>query len=328
MTTPPEPDQGRALSTDELLSGVDATWLPETWSPGDLSRMSVNAFVRQRIVPQLYRAEGTLRLSGPAIIDHAAPIAETSRLLGSLQKAVTYVSASVQQGTTRPSITASIRERTTLLLTPNLAPGSLEISVIGREPVRSEPALIPTQTELDSGMRELLSLFEDAGVGEDGHGLTERLRALGPRTARTLLKLTDTVLTDDVRLDLRWRTSDDADLRGSLGRPQASAISAAIQEGRIQVDQVTLVGWLRTISQIPNVPLDLILDNGQRAQIRANDEQRAGLGPLYDTRVTVVADESVQTSAKGEGRRQLDLVSVRSFEVGDASTMTDDDGSD
>lgn len=325
MSTPFEPHSDDALSLEELLAGVDPDSTPDGWSPGDLSRMSIEAFTRQRIAPPAHRGIGKLKLSGPPVVAHTAPIAETSRLLAALQKAVTYVTASVRQGSSRPVITGVIRQGTALLLTPNFAPGSLEISVVSRQPEASEPALVHPASEVDVGIRTLVELFEAARFNEDlPGGLIDRLRTLGPRTARTLLSLSDTVLDDDLRLDITWRTTDHANLRGTLGRSQATAIRQAIHEGRIEVERITLVGFLRTISQIPHVPLDLILESGQRVQLKASEEQRAGLGPLYDNRVTVVADESVQTSARGEGKRQYELISVRAFEPGDSSAVFDE----
>ena len=140
-----------------------------------------------------------------------------------------------------------------------------------------------------------------------------------------MLQLSDAVLTDDIQLEVTWRATDDTSVHGVLGHQEAAAISRAIHEGRIEVERVRLVGYLRTISQIPHVPLDLIMDSGGRVQLRATESQRARLGPLYDTRVTVVADETVVTSAKGQGRTQYDLIEIKSYEPGDTSSDLDEE---
>ena len=281
---------------------------------------------RQRIVPPAHRGAGRLHLTGSTVVANTAPIAETSRLLAALQKAVTFLSAAVMQDSTRPTISSQLRRQTALLLTPQLAPGSLVISVVSREPeTPTEPSLIPTATAADTGVRALLELCQTAGSDGLATELGARLRSLGPRAARTILQLSDAVLTDDIQLEVSWRATDHTSVQGKLGHQEAAAISRAIQEGRIEVERVRLVGYLRTISQIPHVPLDLIMDSGGRVQLRATEDQRSRLGPLYDTRVTVVADETVVTSAKGQGRTQYDLIEIKSYEPGDTSSDLDEE---
>lgn len=146
-------------------------------------------FLEQRFPPVIVR----VRVQGSADRGGEDPVAVLPELTGDFPPALLLIRCSRSRSPERRGKANHPPAGVGLAV-----PGSLQISVIGREPARSEPSLIPAQTELDSGIRELLSLFDEAAAGEDGTNLTERLRALGPRTARTLLKLSDTVLTDDV----------------------------------------------------------------------------------------------------------------------------------
>lgn len=328
MATQPEPNY--ALSPEEFLSTLDLSAVTAPvpqWSRGDLSRSSIDAFVRQRTTPLPRPGAGKLHLTGAAVINHAIPLEETSRLLAALQRAVTFLSASVRQDSPRPRISASVRQATALFLTPQLAPGSVVLTVVSRPAEDSSgeltPSMIPVASEADSGVQTFLDLCNIATSDSlQLDALNTRLRALGPRAARTVLQLTNAVIADSVEMDFSWTSTDSTVTSGVMARRQALAIRDTIRSGRIEVERVTLIGTLITISQV--VPLDLVLESGHKVQLQASDEQRASSAEFYNTRVTVTAEETVTTSAGGTTRPHYLVVSIREYKPGDTATDLDD----
>lgn len=321
MTTPSS-SAGGSRSLEAFFTGVDLNSMPRWSTADDLAALSVAAFAAQQALPAPAASRALVRLHGPAVQEHSVPVRKTMRVLGALQDALSAVAAALRNEPAglRGRLPDFARMATELRLVAEPVPGSVVLKLeAGDLPsVRDtgQPPMFPVPTLADQSMHRMLELVRRADASVlDRDQLLEELRPLGPRVARQLVKLAEAVLEDDLLVDLTWQEPGREPDRAAVERSTALAIKDTITQARVDVDEVTLVGVLQTVSQVR--VLDLLLESGERITLEANEEARAKLGPMYGHRVEVVAEVTIRTSGTGQDKARYQLIDVRSLEADD-----------
>jgi predicted nuclease of predicted toxin-antitoxin system len=201
-----------------------------------------------------------------------------------------------------------------------VAPGSVQLRLEGpiveaTTPLAGmEPVLL---IDLAAGqLVGLMSEVADPQLDEDvvvGH-----LRSLGPRVARHIQTLAAELLSDDVDLDLSWRRFGKPPEVGQLHRQNASLLRDIIRRSHVENEPITLVGQLVTISRVR--PAAIVLDSGQIVTLMVDEQLSADLGPFFNQRVRIEAEETVtHQAATGRDKYQYRLLAVDLAAADDSS---------
>jgi hypothetical protein len=328
VTTPDE--RLEALRALALAADVEVISDPE-----ELARQGIRAHVEDIggfLPPDL--PEVDVRLHGPGVPAHDIPVREATAILTSLQETVASIGQALSQHKTTSSgpINAQILKSTELRMSPTVLPGSVVFHLTGPgEDITGEEALALTGTEtlVDAAMRELFALVEQSQKTaelETAGLLAHDLRRFGPRVAKHLSDLTGNVISDEIDLDLSWRTPRGQRQWASLQRHSAQTLQDAIKLNEVKSSRVELTGVLTTISLTHKAELRM-LDN-RRVQISANDKLAASLGPFFNERVTVVAEETVRWSINtGRETRTYRMLDIRHAEPNTDSSSHSEPGS-
>lgn len=296
MTSPSDEDALRRLYLASAGDPID--------DPAELDRLGARSLAGARgLPPRPDSPEVRIRMHGAGVPGHDLPVHTASVILDAFQGAVTAVGSALRRlkQAQLPSVEGrrpSTAEVTELRLQADVAPGSVVFFLSG--PVEQTtglelPGTVSTETFLDVTLRRLFALLDEAEAEADSadqiSSLVDDLRILGADAAVHLNKLVKRTLQSEVDLDLGWRNADGRRARASLQRRGGLALQDAIDRSRVQVDEVTLVGTLHTVSDGSDL-LRLELEDGKTVRIAVDAELGLTLGPLLGRRVEVVAERT------------------------------------
>lgn len=310
MTTPTE-------RLEELRRRALAADIETISDPGELARQSIRAHLAEItgvLPPDL--PEVDIRLHGPGVPGHDIPVREATGILTSLQEAVASIGQALsRRATTSGPINAQVLKATELRMSPELLPGSVIFHLTGPGEALSggeAAALTGTDTLVDSAMRELFALVEQStnvDELETAGSLARELRRFGARAAKHLSELVGHVVDDEIELDLTWRTPRGQRRRASLQRHSAQTIQDAIKLNEVVTRRVELTGILTTVSTTKKAELRTA-DRGA-VQISVHDQLAPSLGPFFNQKVVILADEtirwSINTGRETRSYRMLDI---------------------
>jgi hypothetical protein len=312
VTTPDE-------RLEELRALALAADVQPISDPRELARRSIRAHLQEvggLIRPDL--PEVDIRLHGPGVPAHDIPVREATAILTSLQETVSSIGQVLSHSkiTSSGPINSQVLRATELRMTPELLPGSVVFHLTGPgEQISGDEVAVFTGTDtlVDAAMRELFTLVaqsEDTAALETAGQLARELRRFGPRVAKHLSELAGHVIQDEIDLDLTWRTPRGRSRRTSLARASARTIQDAIKINEVEVRPVTLNGVLTTVSTTHRA--ELKMTDQRSVFIAANDQIAASLGPFFNKRVVVAAEETTRWSINtGRETRRYRMLGIR-----------------
>jgi len=311
VTTPDE-------RLEELRSRALAADIAPVSDPEELAELSIRTLldnVGGVIRPN--HPEVNVRLHGPRVPAHDVPVREAAAILNSVQEAVASIGqALTHEPTTRGAIQANVLRATELRLSSSVGAGSVIFRLAGPsgDVLGDETAL--TGTLVDRALGELFSLVEQSEADDlETSTLAQELRGLGPRVAKHLSDLVKQVVEDEIDVDFTWRSSEARARQVSLQRRSALAIRDAIERNKVETKLVELKGILITVSRVTNA--ELLTDDEGRVRLSVSDEQAGMLGPFYNQRVTVIAEQTTTWSTNtGQEKRKFRLIELRLAEDG------------
>jgi hypothetical protein len=291
--------------------------------PLELARQSIRAhqedmgWVTRPDLPEI-----DIRMHGPGVPGHDIPVREAMSILAPFQETVSSLGQVItQQATASGPINASVLRFTELRMTPELLPGSVIFRLTGPgEDLSGDEAaaLTGSDTLVDEAMRALFEIVDQSANTEDlgaAGNLAEGLRRYGPRVAKHLSHLVDSIVKDGIELDMSWRTPRGRRREATLPRRSAMTIQEAIKLNEVVSRRVELTGTLITISRTKKAELKLPDRGSLKLEVPAH--LTPSLGPFYDKNVTVIVDETVRWSA--HTGRETRTYAMRSIHLVDAA---------
>jgi hypothetical protein len=308
----PTPDERLAdLRQRALAANIEPADEPE-----DLARLSLRSLVRDTGgVVQPDNPEVDIRLHGPGVPGHTIPVRDAAAILTSLQETLASIGqALTHQPTAQGPIHSQVLKATELRMSPTVGLGSIVFHLNGpAEEVSGDEAvaLTGTDTLVDAAVRELFAIVEHSEAGELGTGtLADELRRFGPRAAKHLSDLVDRVVKDEIDVDFTWRSPAGRRRRASLHRRSALVIHEAIKRNEVETTIVELTGTLVTVSKVTKAELQT--DEYGRIRLSVDDDRAAMLGPFYNQRVLVLAEQTTKWSMNtGQETRTFRLLDIR-----------------
>jgi hypothetical protein len=291
--------------------------------PAELMRLSIRSLHESLGgVVQPDRPEVDIRLHGPGVTGQQIPVREAAAILSAIQETIASIGqALTSQQTAHGPLRSQILKATELHLSPDVRPGSVIFHLVGPgEEVSGGEAiqLTGTETLVDNAMRELFALMQQSEAGELGTGtLAGELRRFGPRVAKHLSELVDQVVRDEIDVDFTWRSPRGQRRRASLERRSALIIHNAIRLNEVETRTIELIGTLVTVSRVAKAELET--DDQGRIKLSVDSEEAARLGPYYDQRVIVSAEQTTRWSINtGHETRTFRLLDIRLANAGSA----------
>jgi hypothetical protein len=283
-----------------------------------LTRQSILAHLEdtgQVMFPDLPRVD--VRMHGPGIPAHDIPVREATSILTSFQETVASIGQVLaHKATATGRINATVLKSTELRITSELLPGSIVFQLTGpAEELSGDEASAPTGTDtlVDAALRSLFAIVDQSAKLEtpDTAGtLAHELRRFGPRVAKHLSDLVDSMMKDDIDLDLTWRTPGGHRQDASLPRRSARTIRDAIKINKVVSQRVDLSGVLTTISTTKKA--ELRSPDHPTIKIEVPDQLASSLGPYFNQQVSIVADETVRWSINtGRENRTYRLINIK-----------------
>jgi hypothetical protein len=283
----------------------------------ELTRQSIRAHLedtRQVVFPD--RPQVDVRMHGPGIPAHDIPVREATSILTSLQETVASIGQVLtRQATATGRINATVLKATELRMTPELLPGSVVFRLTGPGEELSgdeAAALTGTDTLVDAAMHDLFGIVNQSAKAKtpDTAGtLAQELRRFGPRVAKHLSNLVESIIKDDIDLDLTWQTPRGSRRDASLPRQSARTIHDAIKLNEIVSHRVELTGVLTTVSTTKKA--EIRTPDRRAIKIEVPDQLALSLGPYYNQQVLIVADEttrwSINTGRETRTYRMLEI---------------------
>lgn len=255
---------GLALPDVDLQSYADKLGdlpVPERWEPGDLTRISREAMVRQQEgTARVLRSSGHLRFTGVGVVGHTAGLEDIALLSGAWQKAVTATGAALEDvRASRGRIPTDIRLRTTLVLTASPYAGSvvfhvepkqspmLEVEPHGQTNLIEEIAARPLADRACEALVELLA-SATTGTPDMVEAISGQLSDLGPRVGSAIDGLARAIEATNVTLDAGWREPAAPTRRAVVTPSQAKFIAGVVEGKGLNATVETMTGTLGTIS--------------------------------------------------------------------------------
>ncbi len=309
MTTPDE--HLKELRKQALAADIEPVSDPE-----ELARLSIRS-LHENLggVLQPDRPEVDIRLHGPGVPGQEIPVREAAAILTSIQETIASIGqALTRQPTAHGPLRSQVLKATELHMSPEVRPGSVSFHLIGpgEEVSGNEAAeLTGTDTLVDTAVQQLFALMHQSEAGELETGtLAAELRRFGPRVAKHLSDLVGQVVRDEIDVDFTWRSPRGQRRRASLQRRSAQVIHNAIKLNEVDTKTVELVGTLITVSKVAKAELQT--EDQGRIKLSVDDQTAAGLGPYYNHRVTVSAEQTTRWSTNtGQETRTFRLLDIR-----------------
>jgi hypothetical protein len=276
---------------------------PEWDDAEDLGRLSLEGFIAEHSPLRRDASSGVLRLTGAGIRGSAAPIDGVSDALRNFQRLVLATGMSLAgHKSLQGSAPADVIAKTRLNLNGSPLPGSLVLRIVPAMSVSEEIA--PTgQRELfgdpdtqvvDQAMKEALSLLEEGkrfGESPDESTFLDRIYDSGPRVASSLRDFAKGLATFEFEPSLSWSQPRHPRVKTSLVVADLARIRDAIESNELEREPTTIVGVLRTVSEIKPWQVEtaegpVVTINAHR--IPASETSTLRTGMLVSVDVTVV----------------------------------------
>lgn len=299
----------RLPDVSELLSLAQqryANTVPaDTYEPGDLSRMGVEALVQQNLgTSRVLKSSGALRFTGDGVSGHSANLDDIGALSSAWQKAITATGASIESITTaRGPVPASVVLRTQLVVTASPLPGSVVLNLAPKElPLKEvEPgnqtvaeglAERPLADRASERLVEFLSIGQGSG-DEAGEQIASQLRQMGPRVGGAVNALARTIQRTKVTLDVSWREPAAKTKRVKVSPSHATYLRHVVEGRGLDAEPVILVGELQTISRLQRWAIETNDDLVQfdASELPAVEFQRWNVGDVIEVSATVALRE-------------------------------------
>ncbi|MDH6199025.1 hypothetical protein M2272_005692 [Mycobacterium frederiksbergense] len=297
----------------------------------DVARMSFEALVTEDEIARSLPSLGMLRLSGPGVTVHSAPLSDVTRILQGLQRVATAVAASAVGDTElgRQASTA-VSNQTRLLISGSPAPGSLvfnispEMSAVA-EVREADGSVSMFREEKDDDQqidKAMIRAIDVIGAGinlppvpDDSEFLGD-IAELGPRVASSIRDFARGLHRYGFDLDLEWRQPRRPTHRVHLGTHSADRIASVIESSHLDVEPVTIEGRILTVSMVQNQEWLIEQNDGTHVSIKHSDlpyDQTVGIAT--DARVRVIAQMKTSVSNAGVTKITYEATSVRRIDV-------------
>ena len=294
--------------------------------PEDLNELSISSlrgFASQTFLSHSAEATALIRVTGPSVVGHSAPLRTVGGFMVHLQTTFDSVGASIASfKSLKGAIPSSLAKRTELALVASPLPGSVVLEVAPTKPRLEDlyPEGVPlfdleetigAKPLADSAFEELASLMSDLAVDEPNQDkFVEHLSELGPRVASSVSTLCDAIDRDGIDVDFEWRPPSGERKKVCVTHTYAKFVSAVIKEADIDTEQVKIEGTLVTITTSDKDHLrireDEIDGSAREVTLPIGDippEQLHGLRP--GDRVQVDAERQVYNCVGGRKREKL-----------------------
>jgi hypothetical protein len=309
-------------ATAAFLARFDGVEVPEWSTPSDLTRLGMEAIAVEQVLGRELPSHGAVRLTGPAVIENSARLDSTGDVLVKLQKLVTAIGASLEGAKSQMGpLTDRVRSLTQLRLVANPAPGSVVLQVAPEVPPAVElypdgqvPLVDESQPLVDRSAGVVLEVLERASGGAgDTAALAERLDDLGARVAAGVRNLAQTVVESGVEVEWSWALPRQSFRSARLSTATARLLGDLVAARHLDVEEVTIVGVLHTISD--TTAWDLQTDEGPRIRLRRGNISPEVTATLHvGQRVEVVAEVEVRVLPGGLERAEYTALRVRPLE--------------
>lgn len=251
VMTPSSPEDFRRIFAQDIAA-------QPVLSASDLSRVSIERHRGSSTIAREAPSVGSLRLSGQGVTGHEAALDDVTTLGLAFQRLVTAVGASLGGFTNiRGPIPKEFSARTVLGLRAAPRPGSIILDLSPRlDPIRElrhkGEMFNDSDTQLvDAVMSELGVLIQAAAdhqLGERDSVFSSEVRSLGPRAASALKGFALATSGSHFDLDMTWVQPLHAATRFSLSAREAVFIAQVIAGQKLDAEDVTVHGILRTVS--------------------------------------------------------------------------------
>lgn len=249
-------------SLKALLAAVPDDHPGLNWTVSDLNRLSIEGFIASRDGDARSEiSRGELRLHGPVVEDHAADLADVSRIGLAWQRAVDSVAASLEgwKGV-RGKVPEGIASRSRLQLTASPAPGSLVLELAAKasptievdDATGTRPLVDPQRPLADRATERLIVLCHSLAHGEpsDDEPNAAELESLGPRAASAVRSLADAVATSHIDLDASWREPGTPEVRAAWTSGEARRVREFVKGRALDAEIEVVTGIVHTVSDV------------------------------------------------------------------------------
>lgn len=289
------------------VSAEDVSWADSD----DLGQLSLSTFMLERTGVRRDLSFGTLRLLGDGVSGHAAPLDAVGTVLRNFQRLVLATGLAAEGfKSVQGRLPAGVVQKTRLLLDGVPTPGSMILHVVPAASPADE--IVPSgQTEItppeesqtvDRAVRDALGLLDaarEAGPDLDESRFLRELTEAGPRVATTLKDLADSLVAGDFETELTWRQPRKPRTRVTLTRAELVYVGQAIQSRQLEKEPVTLIGTVRTVSDLSPLRLD-VAELGIVTVTTSNLTHDLITSLMVGMRIAVRADVTEETYPAGE----------------------------
>jgi hypothetical protein len=306
--------------------GIDPDNLPKVTEEEllDIPRRSMERFVaRQTGDVRTLSSHGFIRLFGGSVVDHTVALDAAGSILTSLQKSVTNFGAALSGNKTiRGALPSSLSERTQLLLTASPQPGSIVFTLSpeapGYDELYPQPALFQNENSplADQAMKGILELLSeiDTTSPDASDEFVSHLDNLGPRFTQSFGELLGELSINRMDTEMVWNEPGHEAKRISVAHETAGYAKKLIADLKLDIEEMMLVGTLRTISDIKK--LDLQIDNGELVTIERGDISDTTMAQYHiGQHVEVVVELSSGTKTGGKPVRKYKARSINADEA-------------
>lgn len=321
---------GTADEVHGLLQRLEQYALDEGMSPASAPAEGARlvGLAREALVTGSVPARRTelfVRFAGVGVRDNRMPVARATELLERIQEAVTAIGSAEMKraGVTRIRRAGKAigrREAMTLLMTPDVMPGSLVFRLEAPDDADSIDAHQSKLTGtdhvdgvLDAAMGSLMNLIRAAeeDSSEDVGSLAEKMRPFGSIATSKLSQLAEQSQRADVEVDLGLWSRGGSRRREVLRARGARALRDAAERNKVRTSIEVFEGVLRTVSDGAD-KWRLELPSGDDLTLTVDEVDATAAGALLLKRVRATVE--VRTTwilASGKERRDFQLVSVK-----------------
>ncbi|TQR82627.1 hypothetical protein D8S82_31035 [Mycobacterium hodleri] len=320
-------DERTIKDIEDIIVRASAGREPTWQTADDVARISFESLVTDDEIARTLPSLGMLRLSGPGVSLHSAPLSDVTRILQGLQRVATAVAAAgVGDMELGRQASSSVTTRTRLLIAGSPAPGSLVFNLSPEtaavEEVRDPAGAVSMfreksddDQEIDKAMSRAIDVI-GAGIElpavTDGSEFLSDLAELGPRVASSIRDFARGLHRYGFDLDLEWRQPRRPTHRVHLATYSADRIASVIESSHLDVDPVTIEGRILTVSTVQNQEWLIEQTDGTHVSIKHSDlpyDQTVGIAT--DTRVRIEAQMKTSVSNAGVTKVTYEATSVQ-----------------
>lgn len=266
-------------------------------------------------VDMALRPELKVVIDGTPVKGHEIRIDALSRLLYSLQEAISSVGQALTgKATERASLPGAIRDTTSLRLAA-VFPGSFGATLRGTVDAKIEAMieagqdpLFPQEeieTLLDQAVAVVLDVIDLAGAeGADDGPIIEAVLPLGARAFKHLKELSDAIVDREMTANLEWRHLGQEARRATVDTRVARRLNDVLTMNRVTEATEVIRGHLGTASEFHGGRLEIQRDNGAVISAKVADDLVPRLGEFYSQRVEADAIVTIaRSTATGAERK-------------------------